>query len=120
MSLWKIDEQSSSMITQKFFDHLAKGHNKAQALSLAKADYLENAKGRTLAPVYWAGIVITGDNSPVEIKRKKWYGFRIWGVCFAFHHRCVYPGSNHLEKLTQNPPSISIMKYFTNLKSLNS
>ncbi len=84
MSLWKIDEQSSSMITQKFFDHLAKGHNKAQALSLAKADYLENAKGRTLAPVYWAGIVITGDNSPVEIKRKKWYGFRLWGFALLF------------------------------------
>lgn len=73
MSLWKIDEQSSSFITQKFFDHLANGDNKAQALSKAKTDYLETAKGRTLAPVYWAGIVITGDHSPVNFSRKKWH-----------------------------------------------
>ena len=84
MSLWKIDEQSSSMITQNFFDHLAKGYSKAKALSLAKTDYLKNAKGRTLAPVYWAGIVITGDNSPVEIKRKKWYEFLIWSLSALF------------------------------------
>jgi len=80
MSLWKIDEQSSSFITQKFFDHMAKGHNKAQALSMAKTDYLETAKGRTLAPVYWAGIVITGDNSPIDISRKRGYYILFWSV----------------------------------------
>ncbi len=84
MSLWKIDEQSSSYITQKFFDHLASGHNKAKALSLAKADYLAIAKGRTLAPVYWAGIVVTGDNSPVEITKKRGYNFLIWGLAGLF------------------------------------
>lgn len=73
MSLWKIDEQSSSFITQKFVDHLANGYNKAHALSKAKTDYLEIAKGRTLAPIYWAGIVITGDHSPVNFTRKKWH-----------------------------------------------
>ncbi|TVQ13202.1 MAG: CHAT domain-containing protein [Bacteroidetes bacterium] len=77
MSLWKIDEQSSSFITQMFFDYLAKGYNKAQALAMAQADYLENARGRTLAPVYWAGIVITGDNSPVDIKKKSWNNYLI-------------------------------------------
>jgi CHAT domain-containing protein/tetratricopeptide (TPR) repeat protein len=84
MSLWKIDEQSSSFITQKFFDHLAKGHNKAHALSLAKSDYLETARGRTLAPVYWAGIVLTGDNSPVDITRKSELSFLIWGFIGLF------------------------------------
>ncbi len=84
MSLWKIDEQSSSFITQKFLDHLANGHNKAKALSMAKADYLEIAKGRTLAPVYWAGIVVTGDNSPVKITKKSRYRFLLWGLAGLF------------------------------------
>lgn len=78
MSLWKIDEQTSSFITQKFFDHLSKGHNKAEALSMAKNDYLKTARGRTLAPVYWAGIVVTGDNSPVHLTPKRWISTLIW------------------------------------------
>ncbi len=68
--LWKIDEQSSTIITQLFYDNLAEGMTKDEALQQAKIKYLETADGRMLSPQYWAGLVIMGDTSPIELKKK--------------------------------------------------
>lgn len=37
------------------------------ALKEAKLAYLTNATGRTLAPAYWAGLIVMGDNSPITL-----------------------------------------------------
>jgi CHAT domain-containing protein/tetratricopeptide (TPR) repeat protein len=66
-SLWKIDEQSSTQIIKYFYNYLAKGLTKDKALQQAKLDYLANAEGRTIAPQYWAGLVLIGDASPINI-----------------------------------------------------
>ncbi len=68
--LWKIDEQASTMITQFFYDNLANGMTKDEALRQAKLTYLSTAEGRMLAPQYWAGLVIMGDTSAIELKKK--------------------------------------------------
>lgn len=68
MGLWKIDEKSSSQITDKMVDYLQKGHSAATALQKAKLDYLSSAQGRTAAPAYWAGLVIMGDAAGIEFK----------------------------------------------------
>ncbi len=67
-SLWKIDEQSSALIVEKFYNHLKNGLPKDEALRKAKLDYLTTAEGRTLSPQYWAGLVLIGDASPIELK----------------------------------------------------
>ena len=66
-SLWKIDEQSSAVIVENFYGYLKKGLQKDKALQKAKLDYIASAKGRTLAPQYWAGLVLIGDNTPIDI-----------------------------------------------------
>lgn len=73
-SLWRIDEQVSADITEKFFRYLERGYSKDRALQQAKLDYLRQAEGRTLAPAYWAGMIIMGDTSPIPQKRngRKW------------------------------------------------
>lgn len=67
-SLWKIDEQSSAQIVSYFYDNLKNGMPKDSALKRAKLTYLAKAEGRTLQPNYWAGLVLIGDTSPLELK----------------------------------------------------
>ncbi len=65
-SLWRIDEKSSMEITEHFLAFLAEGMAKDKALKQAKLKYLSTAKGRTLSPQYWAGLVLIGDVEPIE------------------------------------------------------
>jgi CHAT domain-containing protein len=66
-SLWQIDEQSSTQILEYFYSYLEDGFPKDEALRNAKLDYLSKAEGRTLHPQYWAGLVLMGDTSPIEL-----------------------------------------------------
>lgn len=77
-SLWKVDEQFSATIIASFYDYLKQGLSKDDALRKAKLNYLKTAEGRTLAPQYWAGLVLMGDTSPVAIDSKmNWLWFVI-------------------------------------------
>lgn len=67
-SLWKIDEKSSTQIIESFYKNLKDGLPKDEALKKAKLDYLATAQGRTMAPQYWAGLVLIGDTTPIELK----------------------------------------------------
>lgn len=69
MSLWSIDEKSSSQIIARFYDLLAEGLPKHQALRMAKLDFLEGAPDELRQPYYWAGLVLVGDVEPVELER---------------------------------------------------
>lgn len=71
-SLWKIDEQSSATIVGYFYDNLAEGMSKDEALRRAKLTYLETSSGRTLHPNYWAGLALMGNTSPLEITTSFW------------------------------------------------
>lgn len=65
-SLWQIDEQSSTQILDYFYAYLEDGLTKDDALKQAKLQYLKTAKGRTVHPHYWAGLIIMGDTAPVD------------------------------------------------------
>ncbi|MHA7843889.1 MAG: CHAT domain-containing protein [Winogradskyella sp.] len=67
-SLWKIDEQSSTQILEYFYDNISKGLKKDEALKAAKLKYISSAEGRTVAPQYWAGLVLIGDTSPIDLE----------------------------------------------------
>lgn len=76
-SLWKIDEASSAVIVKSFYEYLNEDFPKDEALRKAKLDYLQTAEGRTLAPQYWAGLVIMGDVRPIpmETNKRLWWAF---------------------------------------------
>ncbi len=73
--LWKIDEQASTLLLEDFYNILVKGLSKDEALRQAKLSYLQNNEGRMLAPQYWAGLVIMGDISPIQLKQKTSFWF---------------------------------------------
>ena len=67
MSLWNIDEKVSSEIIARFYEHLADGMPKHEALRQAKLEHLNNATDELALPYYWAGLVLVGDVSPVDV-----------------------------------------------------
>ncbi len=67
MSLWRIDEQSSSSIIARFYELLSEGMPKHEALRQAKLDHLAHAEGELAMPYYWAGLVLVGDMEPVAM-----------------------------------------------------
>src|SRR5690554_7512331 len=67
-SLWNIDEVSSTQIIGYFYEYLAQGLPKDEALKKAKLQYLSTVEGRGAAPQYWAGLVLIGDTTPIELQ----------------------------------------------------
>src|SRR3546814_8253178 len=56
-----------------FYKNLKQGKNKAQALQQAKLTYLNNAKNEKLKhPFYWAGFILSGDDSPIHFPGPFW------------------------------------------------
>ena len=67
VSLWAIPDYSTSQIINYFFDNLGT-ESKARALQQAKIRYLNTADEHLSNPLYWAGLSINGDDSPILIK----------------------------------------------------
>jgi CHAT domain-containing protein len=63
--LWKINDESSSIIMESFYKYLSEGKSKSEALQLAKINYIENTSPELAQPKYWAGLVLMGNNAPV-------------------------------------------------------
>ena len=66
MSLWQIDEKTSSQITENFMRRIDGGQRKDEALRQAKLDFLRTADSELASPYYWAGMVLLGDGGPLE------------------------------------------------------
>lgn len=71
MSLWQVNDFSTSQIMKNFYTNLACGASKDVALRKAKLDYLENKENQAaLHPAFWAAFVQTGDVQPLELVSK--------------------------------------------------
>ncbi|WP_299547059.1 CHAT domain-containing tetratricopeptide repeat protein [Seonamhaeicola sp.] len=79
-SLWNIDEQSSTQIVGYLYENLLKGMTKDEALQKAKLNYLKNARGRALAPQYWAGLVLIGNTSAIPLSKSNVCVFKVVGL----------------------------------------
>jgi CHAT domain-containing protein len=80
-SLWEIDEESSAKIVKLFYDNLSLGMPKDEALRKAKLSYIATAEGRTVAPQYWAGLVLIGDTAPIDLNNDvAWWWYVLAGV----------------------------------------
>lgn len=66
-SLWSIDDQQSNAIATKFYEYLREDMTVAQALRAAKLSFMEEAQGSLQSPYYWGGLVLTGQDSTIEI-----------------------------------------------------
>ena len=86
VSMWQVNDASTSFIMQAFYKNLAKGKDKAEALRQAKLEYIKMAGGGggdgrygrpsvstiTIAahPAFWAPFVQLGDSRPIRVETR--------------------------------------------------
>jgi len=83
MSLWKVDERSSSRITRLFLEGLAAGRSSADALRTAKLTYLKEAPEEMQHPFYWSGLVLMGPDRPLPLQRRPTWYYWAGGILVA-------------------------------------
>ena len=70
MSLWNLPDDATSEVMISFYSYLKDGEKKADALRMAKLDYLAGADRNASAPYFWAASVYSGTNSQLPFKKR--------------------------------------------------
>ncbi|WP_157600548.1 CHAT domain-containing protein [Rufibacter sp. DG15C] len=66
-TLWKVDDRSTAALLKDFYKGILAGEDKSVALSMAKRNYLAQARTSEEAhPFYWAGLVLNGQDQAFE------------------------------------------------------
>ncbi len=68
VSMWQVNDASTALIMSAFYDKLAQGMDKAEALQQAKLFYIKHAQDITAHPAFWAAFIQLGDASPIQFK----------------------------------------------------
>jgi CHAT domain-containing protein len=69
MSLWDIDDRSTSEIVVSFYEKMFEGKSKEAALREAKLEYLKDSDQYTANPLLWGGLVSIGDQKSVFVDK---------------------------------------------------
>jgi CHAT domain-containing protein len=72
MSLWPVEDASTTEVMGYFYEGLAEGMAKDEALRQAKLRFLDNAPPDARHPFYWAGFVVQGDAGPLRKPGLSW------------------------------------------------
>jgi CHAT domain-containing protein len=75
VSLWQVNDFTTSEIMQLFYKNLAAGMPKDEALRSAKIAYLKRAQGVAAHPAFWSPFVQMGNTQAIYIQKKNsnWY-----------------------------------------------
>lgn len=71
MTLWDVQDNSSSEIMKQYYTYLHQGLPKDIALQKAKLEFLDGSNMLKAHPYYWSAYIITGDSSPIIAKPKQ-------------------------------------------------
>ncbi|KKL95664.1 hypothetical protein LCGC14_1852350, partial [marine sediment metagenome] len=93
-TLWKVNDASSSEIMGDFYKALSVGEAKDEALRQAKLLFMEsNAQNARKHPYYWAGYIVSGNNSPIAKSGTYWpwflIGILVTGSILAYSYRKI-------------------------------
>jgi len=58
MSLWSVEDESTNLLTERFFTHLKAGKDRLNALRQARS---ELRKAGYRHPFFWAGFILVGE-----------------------------------------------------------
>lgn len=71
-TLWSLNDYSSPIIIEKFYENLSQGMQKDEAIRQAKLHYLDHYTGISTYPALWACFIQVGDYSPIHISKNNW------------------------------------------------
>jgi CHAT domain-containing protein len=83
ITLWSVDDQSTSDLMLLFYKNLKNNLRVDKSLQLAKIQYLKNSDNMTSHPYYWAGIIQTGKTDSFLIPPKNHKGYLIVITVFS-------------------------------------
>ncbi|MEZ4893968.1 MAG: CHAT domain-containing protein [Saprospiraceae bacterium] len=66
-TLWSVENTSTSKLMAEFYNALANGKEKDEAMKLAREEYLKNVPASWRHPFFWLGIIVIGDTSPISM-----------------------------------------------------
>lgn len=69
MSLWPVQDRSTSQLMIQFYEGLRQGQSKDIALQNARLDYLDQTGELEAHPYFWAGFVMLGDHAAVDLAK---------------------------------------------------
>lgn len=69
-TLWKADEQTIYVISEKFNEYLSEGMTKDEALQKAKLNFIQNNSREKTLPYYWANMILIGNADAIKLKQK--------------------------------------------------
>lgn len=76
---WKVSDRASAQLMQYFYDHLANGLPKDQALQQAQLQFMATNESWLSHPFFWAGFVQKGNTEPLNLTQQRplwqWAGF---------------------------------------------
>ena len=76
---WKVSDRASAQLIQYFYDHLASGLPKDQALQQAQLQFMATNESWLSHPFFWAGFVQKGNTAPLNLAPQRplwqWAGF---------------------------------------------
>lgn len=84
VSLWSVDDYSTSEIMISFYKYLKKGQSKDKAIRNAKLEYLASADKVKRHPFYWAAFIHMGDSVPLDLGGgvRNWMWISLIGLGF--------------------------------------
>ncbi|RLD64675.1 MAG: hypothetical protein DRI84_08440 [Bacteroidetes bacterium] len=66
LTLWSINDNTSTELIGNYYKYLSEGRSKSKALQLAKIKYLESADPLKSHPYFWAAYIQIGNNKPIN------------------------------------------------------
>ncbi|MCP4995644.1 MAG: tetratricopeptide repeat protein [Gammaproteobacteria bacterium] len=99
-SLWAVEDETTSLLMERFYTHLRDGMGKAAALRQAQLDVREEYPN----PYYWSAFVLSGDGGEVEESAPSQ---RTSNVSTPVNPEEKQSGSERLQPVTLNNPLIS-------------
>lgn len=73
VSLWQVNDYTTSEIMKYFYHNLSTGMKKDAALRQAKISYLKSVKGYLGHPTFWSPFIQMGSTSPIQLTPKTWF-----------------------------------------------
>jgi CHAT domain-containing protein len=96
MTMWAVDDKTSSTLMKGFYTNLAAKQNIGDALNNAKLEYLNQSDDLKAHPYFWAGYIVLGNTSATfepyhpQTKYYIWIGMLVLvmvGVIFITKNR---------------------------------
>ena len=83
MTLWEVQDESSTQIMKNFYAYLKEGYQKDKAMQLAKLDYLSEANMLKSHPYFWSLFVVSGETTPLVLHRARISNYLYLGLAIV-------------------------------------